>query len=123
MFSPESAAAMVADPLLRDLEQRQARLEQRSLELAEHLRALRAKQGENHPELKAVREELVRVLNEQFEVRTELRHRELEQIQREIQRLHQAVERLRTDLEQRTKERAAIIERRVNQLAGEGLDW
>jgi len=105
---------------VRDLEQKQVELERRSRELSEKLRGLAV----DSPERKQGREELQRVLNEQFEVRSNLRRFEIERVERELGQLRAAVERLRADLATREKERAAVIERRMEQLIGEkASDW
>jgi len=105
---------------VRELQQKQAELEQRSRELSEKLRSLAA----DSPERKQGREDLQRVLNEQFEVRSNLRRFEIERVERELEHLRGAVERLRADLTTREKERAAIIDRRMEQLVGEkASDW
>ena len=63
-----------------------------------------------------MREELTRVLNDQFDVRSELRRFELQRVERELARLRAAIERLQNDSDRRNRERGAIIERRIDQL-------
>lgn len=102
----------------RELHERQEKLEMRSHELAEKLKRLRHEDAE--PEARtALREELTGAVNEQFEVRTELRGLELQRIERELQRLHENVEKMRGDFERRQLERESIIEQRVRQLLGD----
>lgn len=63
--------------------------------------------------------ELGRLLNEQFDLRTELRRTELSQLGREIDRLRARLEQVERELLQRERERGAIIERRIKRLLGE----
>jgi hypothetical protein len=93
-------------------------LEARSHELAGRLRELRA--GDAPPEERErARDELAAVVNEQFEVRSELRKVELERVERELQKLRQVMENIHHDLEQRERDRESIIQRRIQQLLGE----
>jgi len=109
-------------PRVQELQKRHEQLEMRSRELAEHLRA-----GRFEPvppeERERLRAELERTVNEQFDVRTELRRIDLERIERDLQRLHERVDSLRRELERRQRERAGIIERRIQQLLGDEGGW
>ncbi len=104
---------------IEELEKRQAELEQRSHELARRAHEARAAGGSSE-HLDGLRNELRAVLNEQFEVRTALRKLELEHISRQLTHLRSVLERIQGDLEQRERERAAIIDRRIEQLLGDG---
>ncbi len=104
---------------VRALDERQQRLEMRSHELAEQYRELRAGQQAGEPQQR-IRDELAAVVKEQFEVRSQLRTFELQRIERDLQRLHETLERLQAELERRAHERESIIQRRIDQLLGEG---
>ena len=99
-------------------EAQQQKLEDRSRELASKVRALRTAQPDS-AEARAAREELVKTLNQQFDVRTALRRQELERLSQEIVRLTDGLERMKKDLEDREHERATIIDRRANELTGD----
>lgn len=103
---------------LRELEERQARLEGRSHEVAAQLRELREREAPP-PEAERVHAELERIVHEQFEVRSELRRMELERLNHELRRLREMVERMERDLAQREVQRGVIVERRLRQLLGE----
>lgn len=105
-------------PRVRELEERHGELERQSQELARQMREL-GEGADAEVRHAALREQLVRVVNEQFEVRTQLRHMELERMQRELHRIQEMVERLQGQLERRERERPAITERRIGQLLGE----
>lgn len=103
-----------------ELVRRQDELDRRSHELAADIRSdATASAGR-----RALLDELERVVSEHFEVRTQLRRMELEAIERELQHLREVLERMRSGMEHREKQRDAIIERRVRQLAGDDVaDW
>ena len=103
---------------LAELEDRQRELEMRSHELAGRLREIPPQDADSEP-AQALREELTRVVQEQFDVRTALRRAELERMGRELQHLRAALERLERELEHRSRERAAIIQQRIDQLLGQ----
>lgn len=108
---------------VEELEKRQAELEHRSHELARRAHESR-RAGGSPEELDGLRNELRMVLNEQFDARTALRKLELEHISRQLTHLRSVLERIERDLEQRERERTAIIDRRTEQLLGEGsADW
>lgn len=109
-------------PRVQELHRRHDELEMRSRELGERCRRARIDQAPPE-ERERLRAELERTVNEQFDVRTELRHIDLQRIERELQRLHERVESLRRELERRQRERGAIIERRIDQLLGEEGGW
>jgi hypothetical protein len=109
-------------PRVQELQKRHEQLEMRSRELAERLRAGRV-EPVSPEDRERLRAELERTVNEQFEVRTELRRIDLERIERELQRLHERVESLRRELERRERERGGIIERRIQQLLGDEGGW
>lgn len=104
---------------VRDLEERQGRLEARSHELAQRWRELERPDA-NAEERRRLHDELERVVQEQFNVRSELRRVELERLGHELRRLHEMVERMERDLAEREQQRAQIVERRMRQLLGEG---
>jgi hypothetical protein len=107
----------------RELEQRHEQLEDRTRDLVNRLRQLRAEGGPAEAS-EGTERELREVVNAQFEVRTQLRRLELERIEQNLRRLQQMLERMRQGLEHRERARGAIIDRRVEQLTGEGLgDW
>jgi hypothetical protein len=106
-------------PAVRALDERQQRLEMRSHELAEQYRELRAGQQAGEPQQR-IRDELATVVKEQFEVRSQLRTLELQRMERELQRLQETLERLQAEVERREHERESIIQRRIDQLLGEG---
>lgn len=108
------------DPHMRELQERQEKLEARARELATKLRQ---PEGAGPEDRKALRDELGRVVNEQFDVRSELRKTELSRIEQELNRLRERLERTRQDLEHRERERGAIIERRIEQLVGGDGGW
>jgi hypothetical protein len=109
-------------PRMRELAERNERLEVRSHELARRIRELGPKAPAE--ERDGLRQELAGVVKEQFEIRTELRKAELEQIQHELQRLREMVEKMQSGLERRQKEAEAIIKERMEQLAGdEAAGW
>lgn len=66
-----------------------------------------------------MREELVGLVKQQFEVRTELRKAELQRIEHELQRIREMVENLQRELAHREQEREAIIQKRIDQLLGQ----
>ena len=105
---------------VRGLERHHEELEVRSHELAERVRDMRAYGGPENDPAKAI-EELERTIQEQFEIRGELRRAELERIEREVQELRRALERMQTGLKQREDQRSRIVERRMRQLLGEEL--
>ncbi|MCH8804937.1 MAG: hypothetical protein IH986_02475 [Planctomycetes bacterium] len=99
------------------LQNQHNQLEQDTQRLVERIRS-RSATGEHgaHAEL---RETLARTVHEHFQVRTELRQAELDRIDAELQRLRETVEVLRRDFERRSRERDAIIEKRIRKLLGE----
>jgi hypothetical protein len=102
---------------LQELHERHERLERESQELAERFRS--EKHGDGEAETRdRLRTELERVINEHFEVRTQLRQLELERLERELRMLERELERMRRQFEQRERERGVIIERRLRQLLG-----
>ncbi|MFH1747002.1 MAG: hypothetical protein ABIG44_08150 [Planctomycetota bacterium] len=108
---------------LRELHERQEEFERRTHELVEKIQRLREEDAE--PEAReALQHELTGVVNEQFEVRTELREMEMQRIERELERLRVVIERMRHEFERRQQEREKIIERRVRHLMGNDFgDW
>ena len=114
---------------LRALEEKQGSLEGRVRELAEQLRGPQAEKM-SADEKTRLREELGKVLNGQFDVRTELRKTELDRITHDLTRLREVFDRIQKDFETRqperatSVERATIVERRMNQLlGGDATDW
>ncbi len=108
---------------LRGLEEKQRGLEGHVRELAEQFRGPQAEKM-SADEKTRLREELGKVLNEQFDVRTELRKTELDRIGHDLTRLREALEKMQKDFETRQQERAVIVERRMNQLlGGDATDW
>jgi len=108
---------------VRELEEQHARLEERVREL---MARLHGPQGTDmsSDERAALREELAKVLNEQFDTRTELRKLELQRMEQELNRLREMLEKRRKDFEARERERSTIIERRTKQLLGEDpAEW
>jgi hypothetical protein len=105
------------------LEREHEECERVSHELAERLRHLQHEGGPAEARMET-REELERVVNHQFEVRTQLRRFELERIERELSHLREVVERMQRQFERRERERGAIIERRIKQLLHDDMsDW
>ena len=109
------------DQRMSELHMRHEQLEQRSHELAEMLHRLR-EEGTDAENAQRLRAELTSLVEEHFELRGALRQAELERIESELHRLNETVERMRNDLEQRERERGAIIERRVRELLGDDRD-
>jgi hypothetical protein len=112
-----------ADRHMRELYERQQQLERRSHELAERVRQARTAEGGKEPAEK-LQAELRDVVEQQFDVRGEIRKTEVEQIKQQLERLRQRIDELRQDLDHRDHERQSIIERRLQQLLGdEGSGW
>lgn len=103
---------------VRELEEQHARLEERVRELTARLRGPQGTDISSE-ERAALREELAKVLNEQFDTRTELRKLELQRMEQELNRLREMLDKRRKDFEARERERSTIIERRTKQLLGE----
>lgn len=100
---------------LEELRRRNDDSEVKSRELATELRRrIRGGEGPRGPE--RMREHLRETVGEHFELRSELRRLDLTRIEAELARLREAVNRLRSELELRSRERGAIIERRIRQL-------
>ncbi|MBI4616264.1 MAG: hypothetical protein HY720_21805 [Planctomycetes bacterium] len=101
------------DPEAREHMKRQEELERRAKEIAEAFR--RADGAEQREELRG---KLRETLGAIFEMREQMRRRELERLQHEIEEMRQALER-------RRENREAIIEKRLREMTGEGddLDW
>ena len=106
---------------MEELHRHNEELERRSMETAHRFRELR---GRDEPELQHERQELRRrieeTVEEHFNQRTELRRIELRRVEMELDRVREMLERIRHDLERREGARGVIIERRLNQLLGEG---
>lgn len=100
---------------LKELHRRDDDSEIKSRELATELRR-RIRGGEAPQGPDRMREHLRETVGEHFELRSELRRLDLTRIEAELARLKEAVNKLRTELELRSRERGAIIERRIRQL-------
>jgi len=103
---------------IREMEERHEHLEQQSHELAHHLREIREQQASKE-DIERAHGKLAAVVNQQFDLRSELRRTELERVQRELEQLRRMVEKMERQLDRRAGERDVIIERRINQLLGE----
>lgn len=99
------------------LVEQERNLENRSRELAGRLREKRA-QNATSDELKTLRDELERALNDQFDVRTEFRKLDLQRLEQELARLRTMLEKMHGEFETRQQERGAIIDKRMEQLLG-----
>ena len=100
---------------VEELRRRHHDSEIKSRELATELgRRIRGGEGPRGPE--RMRAHLRETVGEHFELRSELRRLDLARIEAELARLQEAVNRLRSELELRSRERRAIIERRIRQL-------
>jgi hypothetical protein len=102
---------------LRELHQRHEQLERESQEIAERFRGELHGEGGHEPR-DEMRHALERVVNEHFEVRTQLRQLELERLAHELEMLKRELERMQRQFEQRQRERDVIIQRRLRQLIG-----
>lgn len=106
-----------------ELQGEQEQLEQHSRELAQRLRALRDKPDAGD-EIEAVRAELQKAVERQFEVRTALRELEVQRIERELQDLQRVVTRMREELKHRWELRDRIIHQRMEDLLRrDGAGW
>ncbi len=99
---------------LRELLERDGRLEVRSRELADALRPPRVRDLPAD-KVESMRTELNQVVKDQFDVRSELRKAELQRLERELDRIRELLERTQRELERRERERDTIIESRLRQ--------
>jgi hypothetical protein len=93
--------------------------------LVTQLQALRRHEADADEKGSSERElmsRLERAVNDEFDVRTELRRLELERIERELDRLQQSVSRIRDELSERERGRGVIIERRMRELVREPVE-
>jgi hypothetical protein len=111
------------DPPMFELRVEDMRLGHQTSRLARRLReAERTRDAADDPrdpdDARTLRAELRKQLREHFEVRQQIRRRELEDLQRRI-------ERMQADLEQRADDRADLIEQRMRQLTSDDppTDW
>jgi DNA repair exonuclease SbcCD ATPase subunit len=106
------------DEHARGLQEQQEKLEQQSRELAGQLRRMQ-REGAPQEQMQRSRDELTRIVNQQFDLRTELRKTELERLEQDMKRIQQRLDQVRQNLERRQAERAEIVARRMEQLLGE----
>jgi len=100
------------DPERFELKKRDDELTDRTVELAEEIR--RAKEGEARGKMK---DELRKLLNTQFEVRMQIRKLEIREIKKHL-------DELLAGLDRRVRNKASLIERRMNQLLNpEETEW
>jgi chaperonin cofactor prefoldin len=103
---------------VRELQEQQEKLERQSRELAGQLRRMQH-EGAPEDQQQHAREELMQVVNQQFDVRTELRKAELERLEGDLHRIQERLDRIRGNLDRRQAERGEIVGRRMEQLLGE----
>jgi hypothetical protein len=99
---------------VRELQEQQGEADRRAHELAAKLRDDEVQPGER--ERARLREELRAVVEQQFEVRSELRAMELERLRGDVGRLQRRLEAVQAELDRRAAERTGIIERRMQEL-------
>jgi DNA repair exonuclease SbcCD ATPase subunit len=106
------------DEHARGLQEQQEKLEQQSRELAGQLRRMQ-REGAPQEQMQRRRDELTQIVNQQFDLRTELRKTELERLEQDMKRIQERLDQVRQNLERRQAERGEIVARRMEQLLGE----
>lgn len=99
------------DPKRYERRMAQRKLDYRATELAEKIRGAGPDQ-----EMAAERKELKDVLGKLFDLREEDREQELKRLEEELSRL-------RETMAKRKESKDKIVERRMDELLGEGLEW
>ncbi|MEW6365878.1 MAG: hypothetical protein AB1714_14710 [Acidobacteriota bacterium] len=107
------AALQRDDPARYDLEIRQETLEEKSFVLAQKYRA-----AKDEREKQDIRKQVEAAVNEQFEVREQMKEADVKRMEAELQQVKEK-------LKQRRANQSEIVKRRVDQLLsmGEGLEW
>lgn len=111
---PDGGDRLGVDELTREHD----RLERETREIAEHFRA----RGADVPpeEAQHVREEISRRVERLFEIRGEIREREMRRLESTLERVRRELERVRAELDRRAEQREAMIKERVEGLFEHG---
>ena len=100
----------VDDPEMRELIKRNFELEHQARRLASEYEAA------PEPRKDEIKQEVEKLVNEQFDVRQQRRHLELKRLEEQLQELREAVK-------QREESRKKLIDRRVSSLLGLELEF